>query len=148
MVSFPPVFPPRPYTLHSPHPYAPDTQPISFFSNLSSAQYWVRNTDHLALRYAISSIPPLPRPSWVQIFSSASCSQTPLASFPPAMLATKFHTIQNNRQNYSYIYIILIFKFLDCKLENKTFACNIWWAEVQILVSSYLCPFTCFVIQV
>ena len=47
----------------SPPPYALDAQPISFFSILSPAQYWVRNTNHLAPRYAISSIPPLPRPS-------------------------------------------------------------------------------------
>ena len=43
----------------SPHPYAPHAQPISFFSFLSPAQYWVRSTNHLAPRYAISSIPPL-----------------------------------------------------------------------------------------
>jgi len=33
------------------------------FSILSPAQYWVRSTNHLAPLYAISSIPPLPRPS-------------------------------------------------------------------------------------
>ena len=43
----------------SPHPYAPHAQPISLFSILSLAQYWVRSTDHLAPRCAISSIPPL-----------------------------------------------------------------------------------------
>ena len=47
----------------SPHPYAPHAQPISFFSILSPAQYWVRSISHLAPRYAISFIPPLPRPS-------------------------------------------------------------------------------------
>ena len=47
----------------SPHPYVPRAQPISFFSILSPAQYWVWSTIHLAPRYAISSIPPLPRPS-------------------------------------------------------------------------------------
>ena len=47
----------------SPHPYAPHDQPISFFSILSPAKYWVRNTHHLAPRYAISSIAPLSRPS-------------------------------------------------------------------------------------
>ena len=52
-----------PYTPPSPHPYAPHAQPISFFSILSPAQYWVRSTEHLAPRYAISSIPPLPCPS-------------------------------------------------------------------------------------
>ena len=52
---------PRPYTPHSPHSYAQHTQPIPFFSILSAAQYWVRSTNHLAPRYAISSIPMLPR---------------------------------------------------------------------------------------
>ena len=52
-------------TLYTPstHPYAPHVQPIILFSILLPAQYWVRSTDHLAPRYAISSIPPLPRPS-------------------------------------------------------------------------------------
>ena len=53
----PPVSPPRPYTPPSPHPYAPHALPISFFSILSPAQYWVRSSNHLASRYAISSIP-------------------------------------------------------------------------------------------
>ena len=66
--------------------------PIPSFSILSPAQYWVRSTNHSAPRYAVSSTPPLPRPSSVQIFSSTPCSQTPSASFPPAMSATKFHT--------------------------------------------------------
>ena len=61
MVSFPPVSPLRPCTPPSSHPYAPHAQPISFFSILSPAQYWVRSTNHLAPRYAISSIPPVPR---------------------------------------------------------------------------------------
>ena len=54
---------PRPYTPPSPRTYAPHTQPISFFFILSRAQYWVSSTNHLAPRYTISSIPPLPRPS-------------------------------------------------------------------------------------
>ena len=60
---FSPVSPARPYTPPSPHPYTPHAQPISFFSILLPAQYWVRSTNHLAPRYEISSIPPLPRPS-------------------------------------------------------------------------------------
>ena len=47
----------------SPYPHAPHVQPISFFCVLSPAQYWVSSTNHLAPRYAVSSIPPLPRPS-------------------------------------------------------------------------------------
>ena len=52
---FPSGFPTK--TLHtpSPHPYAPHAQPILFFSILSPAQYWVRSTNHLASRYAVSS---------------------------------------------------------------------------------------------
>ena len=60
---FPSGFPSKNLYNPSPHPYAPHAQPISFFSILSPAQYWVRSTNHLALRYAISSIPPLHRPS-------------------------------------------------------------------------------------
>jgi len=60
---FPSDFPTKTLYTPSPHPYASHAQPISFFSILSPAQYWVRSTDHLAPRYAISSIPPLPRPS-------------------------------------------------------------------------------------
>ena len=40
--SFPSVSPPRPYTLPCPRPYAPHARPISFFSILSPARYWVR----------------------------------------------------------------------------------------------------------
>ena len=60
---FPSGFPTKTLYTPSPHPYAPHAQPISFFSILSPAQYWVSSTNHLALRYAVSSIPPLPRPS-------------------------------------------------------------------------------------
>ena len=38
-----PIHPPP-----SPHPYMSHAQPISFFSILSPAQYWVRSTDYLA----------------------------------------------------------------------------------------------------
>jgi len=62
----------------------PHAQPISFFAILLPAQYWVRSTNHLAPRYAISSIPPLPRLASGQIFSSTPCSQTPSASFTHA----------------------------------------------------------------
>ena len=56
-------FPTKTLYTPSPHPYAPHAQPISLFSILSPAQYWVNSTNHLAPRYAILSITPLPRPS-------------------------------------------------------------------------------------
>ena len=56
-------FPTKTLYTPSPRPYAPHAKPISFFTILSPAQYWVSSTNHLAPRYAISSIPPLPRPS-------------------------------------------------------------------------------------
>ena len=104
---FPSGFPTKTLYAPSPPPYAPHVLPISFFSILSPAQYWVRSTDHLAPSYAVSSIPPLPRPSYIQIFSSTPYSQTPSTSFPPSMSATSFTPIQNNRQNYTSIYLNL-----------------------------------------
>ena len=60
---FPSGFPTKTLYTPSPRPYAPYAQTISFFSILSPSQNWVRNTNHSGPRYAISSIPPLPRPS-------------------------------------------------------------------------------------
>ena len=39
-------FPTKTLYTAAPHPYAPHAQPISFFSILSPAQYWVRSTNH------------------------------------------------------------------------------------------------------
>ena len=63
---FPSGFPSKTLYTTSSYPYTPQAQPISFFSILSPAQYWVRSVNHLAPRYAISHIPPLPRPSSVR----------------------------------------------------------------------------------
>ena len=41
---FPSGFPTKTLYNPSPHPYSPHAQPISFFSILSPAQYWVRST--------------------------------------------------------------------------------------------------------
>ena len=43
---FPPGFPTKTCTRLSPPPYALHASPISFFSILSPAQYWVRSTGH------------------------------------------------------------------------------------------------------
>jgi hypothetical protein len=63
MVSFPQASPPTTCTHLYPPPYAPHALPMSFVSILPPAQYWVRSTDHSALRYAAFSSPLSPRPS-------------------------------------------------------------------------------------
>ena len=58
---FPSGFPTNTLYTTSTLTYAPHAQPISFFSILSPAQHWVSSTNHLGLRCAVSSIPPLTR---------------------------------------------------------------------------------------
>ena len=86
-------FPTKTLYTPSPHPYAPHAQPISFFSILSPAQYWVRSTNHLAPRYAISSIP-----SFVTINDENSC--------PPFQASTAIIL------TYSFILLLLLLLLL------------------------------------
>ena len=44
-------FPSKTLYTPSPHPYTPYVQPISFFSILSPAQYWVRSTNRFQSDY-------------------------------------------------------------------------------------------------
>ena len=48
---FPSGFPTKTLYTPSPHPYVPHVQPISFFSILSPAQYWVSSTNHCYYYY-------------------------------------------------------------------------------------------------
>ena len=102
MVSFPPVSPPRPYTPTSPHPYAPHAQPISFFSILSPAQYWVRSTNHLAPRYAISSISPVINTNVLCIYIYN------VMLFAPCIVIQLYNTNQRNTQFCKLIFNYLI----------------------------------------
>ena len=104
---FPSGFPTNTLYTPSPHTYAPHTQPISFFSILSPAQYWVRSTNHLAPRYGISSIPPLPRPSPVQYSPQHLVLKRPQLPFLPQCQRPSFTPIQNDRQIYSSVYLNL-----------------------------------------
>ena len=69
----PPGFPAKTLYNPSPHSYTPHAQPISFFSILSPAQYWVRSTSfrHLSLSWAspIQSIYPHPT-SWSSVLQN------------------------------------------------------------------------------
>ena len=49
-------FPTKTLYTPSPHPYVPHAQPISFISILSPAQYWVRSTNHLAVREELQAV--------------------------------------------------------------------------------------------
>ena len=92
---FPSGFPTRPYTLPSPHPYAPHAQPISFFSILSPAQYWARSANHLAPRYAISSKLPIKfvivASSWLFILLYQRCTVTQTSNSSPCLFVFAMH---------------------------------------------------------
>ena len=77
---FPSGFPIKTLYAPSPHPYAPHAQPISFFSILSPAQYWVRVQ---IIQLFVMQSPPFPR---YLVPSRSKYSQTPSASFPPSIL--------------------------------------------------------------
>ena len=112
-VSFPPVSPPTPYTPPSPQPYAPHAQPISFFSILSPAQYWESGTNHLAPRYAISYIPPLPRHSSVQIFSATPCS---LLKHPQLPFVPQCHYVTYDKAEFSFVMLVHMQQCAVCYL--------------------------------
>ena len=88
----------------SPHQYALHAQPNSFFSILSPAQYWVRSTNHLAPRYAISRYLVPPRSKYSPQHHVLKHPQLPCL---PQCKRPSFTPIQNNRQNYSSIYVDL-----------------------------------------
>ena len=100
---FPSGFPTKTLYTPSPHPYAPHAQPISFFSILSPAQYWMRSTDHSAPRYAISSIPRYLVPPRSKYSPQHHVLKHPHLPFLLQCQRPSFTPIQNNRQNYSSI---------------------------------------------
>ena len=104
---FPSFFPTKTLYIPSPHPYAPHAQPISFFSILSPTQYWVSSTNHLAPRYAISSIPRYLVAPRSKYSPQNHVLKHPQLPFLPQCQQLSFTPIQNKRQNYSSIYLDL-----------------------------------------
>jgi len=70
----------------------------------------LKRTSYVAPHYAVfSSLPPLP--SYVQIISSAPCSQTPPIYVLSLMLVNKLHT-HNKQQVKLWLRIFYCFKIL------------------------------------
>ena len=109
--SFPPVSPPKPCTqLSSPSCVLHDL-PISFFSILSLAQYWVSSTDNKAPHYVVFSTPLLPQP-----FRPKYSPQHPILKHPQPTLLPQFEkpcfTIFVQRKNKTLINITKIFNIV------------------------------------
>ena len=108
-----------PYTLHA--------QLISFFSSLSSENYWRTSTDHEAPRYVVFSTPLLPLLSLSPKYSRQhAILKHPQPTFLPQCERPSFMPVHHNRQKYYFVFdfiilYILTFKFLDSKLEDKIF---------------------------
>ena len=86
--------PPRSYTLPSPHPYAPYAQPISFFSLLSPAQYWVSSTNHLAT-YWIKLLKPIQ--CWCLAYEEHYCTWWLAWEHGPFLPYSIYNTYVHNR---------------------------------------------------
>jgi len=97
--SFPQVSPLQLCIRLSPHQFALHAPPISFFSILSPEQYWVRRRDSPLPCYII----PL-RPKYSSQHPTLKHSQP---TFLPQCERPSCTPVQNNRQNYSSVYLNL-----------------------------------------
>jgi hypothetical protein len=72
-------------------------------------------TNYEAPNYVVFTIPLLPRLPSAQMSTSASCCLTPSAYVPPSCPSRRYKT------GKIAVLCILIFTFLDSKLEDKRF---------------------------
>jgi hypothetical protein len=104
--------------------------PITFFLNLSFYLYLARRKSYEAPRYAIFSNILQFHPNSVHIFPSSSCSHVPSVNILALMPETDFHTIQNYRQKYCFVY----FNFYVLILRTDSIN---WERTVPLFVISY-----------
>ena len=86
-------------------------------------------------RYAISSIPPLPRPSSGHIFSSTPYSQTPSASSPPSMSATKFHIHTKQQAKLQFMYFICGQSCMHAEIKSRCISGKSYFFSSQKFLS-------------
>jgi hypothetical protein len=116
VVSFPQVSPLKPCMHLSSPPYVPHVPPISVFMTWSPEWYLVRSTEHKARRYAVFSIPLLPRPFLgPNILLSTLFSKT-LSRHSSLNISDQVSHPYKTTGKIIVLYI-LIFTFLDNKLE-------------------------------
>jgi hypothetical protein len=91
--------------------YIQSSSPHACYIPFPSHPPWLDNSNYVCEEYKlwISSLcsflqSPVTSSLFVQIFSSAPCSQTPSVYVPPLLSETKCHTIQNQWQDYSFVY--------------------------------------------
>jgi hypothetical protein len=86
------------------------SSPLVLHTHWSSSLTWsfylylAKSTSYEAPHYAVFSSLLSLHLSFIQIFSSVPCSQTPSVYVPPLMSRSSFTPIQNHEQNYSFVY--------------------------------------------
>jgi hypothetical protein len=125
VVSFLQLFPPKPYTRLSPPPSVTHAPPHLILLNFIART--ILGEEYRSRRSSLWSFSPLPcylgplRPKYSPQHPILKHTQP---TFLPQCQQSSFTPVQNNRKKCTILYI-LIFKFLDSRLKDKTF-CAEW----------------------